>query len=87
MQKMKPITKAFNELWPDMQKVYFCPGTDFWPQKCPDNSFGNIFKIYGCESQYQGVLVMNIAKLVFISTWFSQYLSKIFTNCLESFDF
>ena len=46
-----------------MQQVYFCLGTKCWLKKCPDISFANIIKIQGGESQYQGILGINMPKI------------------------
>ena len=49
-----------------MQKDYFFPGTWFWNEKCPDDSFGKICKRKGYKSKYNGVSGNNVVKLVFI---------------------
>ena len=49
-----------------MQKDYFCPGTGIWIWKCPDNLFGQIYKIKGYQSKYHEVLAKNVMKLAFI---------------------
>ena len=54
----------------------------------PNFGFKNVRTVHlEIFSKFKVDFVMNIAKLVFISTGFSQYQSKILTNFLESFDF
>ena len=60
-----------------MQNDNFCPGTEIWIWKCPDNLFGQIYKLKVYKSTYDGVSGKNAVKLAFILTVFSQNHNRI----------
>ena len=64
--KVKHIPAVFMHPFDRHAKRLFLSGNQILAEKCPDNIFGEILLIKGFKMQCQGVLCMNIVKLVFI---------------------